>query len=164
MKTICNFGFMVKNRYDFNPFRGDLVVDTRKGVSRVSGGHDVLDRGTGELVGASFVVYKRVDREPFIKLFSGSLDLYMTFSGVTCRLMFYVMSVLGMGDDFVLLRYGVIVDELCLMSRGGYYVAIRELLDAGVIARGMNIDVFWVNPAKLFNGSRMTYLQRPKGG
>jgi hypothetical protein len=127
----------------------------RKG-SFVNEKGEVVDEGD-LVIGSEYFV----DRERFVKLYIGSLRLFAGLSVMGVRLFIEVMRRMERHREKVYLVPMDLCASMGGISRMTYYRALRELLEAEVLARySGNPIIYYINPAYMFNGDRMVMMRR----
>lgn len=168
--------------YDTNPFMVNLGKDGfAVKVSRKKIYDDVRAQNvvTGELGGNMAVGFTEVkDVKSFVKLYSGFWHLRFSLSGVGLRMLFVLMAYLQElphGTDRIHLNQKIFeeilqrvrrqypdqADSIKSLSRNSYFKAIREMLEYDFLAPATySREIFWVNPAQMFNGNRITLFHQ----
>jgi len=166
---------MKEERFLENPFLKDMVIPVKgKSVAvgnleKVLGENNevsVMDSSSGEVLGTSVSVFRKVDSQQFVKLFShriGSM-LNLTAAGnkVICLLVWGVQN--GIEKDVLT------IDVLALESFLKYHPdtpftqstmmrGLRELCTAKVLAKHQRRGDYWINPDFIFNGNRITFVE-----
>lgn len=71
-----------------------------------------------------------------------------------CRMLTYILQGLPKNSDSIEIDCKGYMDDIGLDSSQTFYNAVNDLILAGVIAK-MKPKRYWINPAILFNGSRL---------
>ena len=128
---------------------------------------------TGEVGGALTIgVTQMVDREQFVKLFSADITTMLGLSPTAARIFFVLINEVQKVKDSDKVYLSLdIVNHLIEQTRKtmhnspikvkpvgktAFYKAMAELLAHDILAPcKIGRDAYWVNPARLFNGSRI---------
>lgn len=144
----------MKKNHGNNPFRP--IGLTRKTVLTRPRSGPYVNLGTGEMVevqGLSKEVEVDADPMPFVKLFADALKILPLLSKPSLTLFCYMAENLKPSKPTVMLRRELAVQHSPSLKGTGWYKAVRQLTQLGVIAeKGM--DEYWVNPNVVFNGRR----------
>ena len=118
-----------------------------------------VDPNSGEVLGTtSFVRYKEVDQESFIKIYLTEFRQFFDLSTAGIRVFGYVIENLLPGQDKVLINIAK-MKEYTHYSTSTIYRGLSELLSANIVARGYNTGFLYVNPMCIFNGDRINYIK-----
>jgi hypothetical protein len=167
--------------HEKNPFLVDMVhegfgytIAHKKELD----GQVAFNYQTGEVGGSLAVgVTKKIDRQEFVKLFTGEISRLMGLSPTAQRIFLVFLAEMQRfkDTDRIHVTLGLINEmieregkrlhnsfiKLKPMGKSSYYNAMTELLMHDIIAPcGISRDFYWVNPAKLFNGSRITLVEQ----
>lgn len=122
----------------------------------------------GETVGHSaFMRFIEVDEEKFTKVYLSQFEAFWDLERTAIRVFGYIMNQLKPKND----RFDFFLDE-CLeytkyKNKKQVYAGLTSLCLNGIIARGYNENVYFVNPLIVFNGDRVTfaktYIKKKKG-
>ena len=154
-------------KHDKNPFtdrfavsvmdnsHGRVIKYARKDGQVISPHGEVLSNG--ELIlGREHIV----DKQRFIKVYVESLMLFSDLSKRAIMLFAVLLQRLEKDKAVVYLVPQEIVRDMEI-SEPTYYRALSELLSAKVIARhSASSVIYFINPALMFNGDRMTLVNR----
>jgi hypothetical protein len=128
---------------------------------------------TGEVGGALTIgVTQMVDREQFVKLFSADITTMLGLSPTAARIFFVLINEVQKvkDSDKVYLSLDIVNDlieqtavkmknspiKVKPVGKTAFYKAMAELLQHDILAPcKIGRDAYWVNPARLFNGSRI---------
>jgi len=116
----------------------------------------VHDESQRALAHAGFFEIKEVEENQFVKLFIRELSSHKALTASGRNVLFYLMSLLQPGSDRVRVRVNEALDFLEYKNKRSYYQGIANLLEKEIIARTRYDDEFFINPAIVFNGSRIT--------
>ena len=120
-----------------NPFVFNMSIDTKKKKLTVDRGSEVE---TEEGVFTTTISQiQEVDREEFLKIFTGQIKFYFDLSQTGFKLFFIIMG-------------------LYQKQIGG----VKELLEKKMIAKSVKRYIFYINPAIIFNGDRARFVKEIK--
>jgi len=154
-----------------NPLTGDLVVETKDKFIRVSQNKlETVDYDTGEIFGETHISFaKKVDTEPFLKIFQKKLKNFFELKPSSLKLIFIIMAELSKEkphSDQIYLDFDD-CQNYCSdnkeLSKASFKRAIQELkekkfIKAVVEKRGNKL--FFINPAIFFNGDRLVLMEK----
>lgn len=154
-------------KHDKNPFtdrfamsvvdntHGRVIKYARKDGQVISPDGEILSNG--ELIlGREYVV----DKQKFIKVYVESLMLFSDLSKRAIMLFAALLQRLEKDKTVVYLVPQEVVRDMGI-SEPTYYRALSELLNAKVLARhSASSVIYFINPALMFNGDRMTLVNR----
>lgn len=160
----------MKQRYDKNPFVQQTREVTKAGLkpvlySSADGALTVFNRFTGEVEGAAIAVKRTVDRAQFVKLYAAGVAAILNLKASGKRVFALLYMEMTRADninaDRISLGYNF-VDAATRrsMSRTTYYRGLRECIEAQILAPSKSANIYFINPAFLFNGSRITFLSQ----
>jgi hypothetical protein len=174
---------MVFERYDSNPFIGDMIVPMKGRQVRLStlGGSDnvLVNQATGEIQGTHLTTFKKVDGEQFVKLFTANIAMTfdLTAAGIkTFSVLLWVVQQRAISRDQVDLDALMLEDFInshlgsekpLRLSITTFKRGLNELEEAKIIAKTMRKGRYYINPNFVFNGDRIaftTLIERKKAG
>ena len=162
-------------RYAKNPFLPDLINQSkqverlgRQYLAKDNNKFMVLNTNTLSSVPVSvFGETKTVEINSFVKLYAdgvgGIIGLGNPGKKVFAVLYMQLRSKEGQDKDEITLNYEMIPQELkdyLKLSRATFYRGIRELIKQRFIAYTMAANVYYINPAYLFNGNRLLVMKQ----
>jgi hypothetical protein len=148
-----------------NPFLEQVVSDMKVSVKRQAirpkqkGGEtslmlvDGLDNEIGE---AAFVRQVEVDEEEFTKLFRNGVATVSGLSTRGTKVWLYICDNLKPGATSVHFMHSKCLEHTGYKTRGNILSGLAELLEASIIARSQESSLYFINPAIMFNGNRIT--------
>lgn len=153
--------------YPENPFIDGLGYNTRKKTEVLYDGHQAIVRtDTGEVVEDHLSVarVRLVDADQFVKVYLSHLWLMFELGKPAQRVMEFMLHQVGrraMDKGEVLLLYAEY--EAYFKDRGGvsrptYMRGLQELAQKNLIAKSPISNVWWLNPAVVFNGDRARFI------
>ncbi len=168
---------MSKNDYEkraikpleYNPFVHEMVTTMHQGYKSTGFAttkKDVVDPSTGEVTGETAVTgfKKTVDRDEFIKIFSGSIFEIFNLSKKAKDVFAILLENYMSGkyhDDTVSFNYYLACKEYGYeRTQKTFISAMNEIINKRFIApvKGYG-DRYWINPNMFFKGDRMVLMQ-----
>lgn len=167
---------MVKNELklsDFqrnkeNPFMKQAIEDIENHVVKKyksSTGSDkkavvaVADIDTGEVFRTSFIRQIEVDEEQFAKLYLNNFAAFFDLSQAAIRVFGYIMTCMKPKNDMIMFILEDCLEYTKYTSKGTVYRGLAELVKAEIIARGINENLWFINPLIVFNGDRVSFTK-----
>lgn len=153
--------------YEDNPFLDGVGYNRRKKTEVLYDGQQAVIRtDTGEVLEDHLSVarVRLVDQEQFVKVYIANLWLIFELGKPAQRVAEFVLHQVArraMDKGEVLLIYGEY--ERYFKDRGGisrptYMRGLQELAQKNLIARSSVPNVWWINPAVIFNGDRARFI------
>ena len=149
-----------------NPFVFNMSIDTKKKKLTVDRGSEVE---TEEGVFTTTISQiQEVDREEFLKIFTGQIKFYFDLSQTGFKLFFIIMGLYQkqIGGDEIYLNFETAKEEAekyeSAISKAVYYRGLKELLEKKMIAKSVKRYIFYINPAIIFNGDRARFVKEIK--
>ena len=127
----------------------------------VSSTNHYVDRESGEVVGSKGN-YITIDKKPFVKLFKDALPIMQEIKPKGQRVLYEVLMELNKEEDEVYLNASSLATKHGLKNTRDILLGIKDLLDADIICRKAEKDMYFVNVRYLFNGNRVKYSERKK--
>lgn len=149
-----------------NPFLSQMVDEVRSStIVKLQGGKStdkkgvagLVDTNSGEIVEATFLRKKEVDAEQFVKIFCNHVGLWADLSKPALKVFSWIINNLRPQADYVLINREIILSEIGYKSSETLYKGLRELVKAGIIAKGLVDGMWFINPLVVFNGDRVTF-------
>lgn len=142
-------------KYGYNPFRANLEL---KGVVHSNIMHAVRSSDENS---KSVTDYYTKDREANTKFYRSearaqNLNTLKQSGWVVFN---YIMNHLRYNEDIITMKRDSVMEWGSLKSAQTFYNARQELYDIGVIAHYTG-NKYWINPAYIFNGNRLTYAKK----
>lgn len=153
--------------YEENPFLDGVGYNKRKKTEVLYDGQQAIIRtDTGEVIEDHLSVarVRMVDSDQFVKVYVANLWLIFELGKPAQRVAEFVLHQVGrraMDKGEVLLIYSEY--ERYFKDRGGisrptYMRGLQELAQKNLIARSSVPNVWWINPAVVFNGDRARFI------
>lgn len=147
-----------------NPFVAEMMGEMkikRKTQMMKSSNKDtdvLLVNSDGEISGHSaFIRTIQVDEDKFTKLFVSQLGLIWSLEKTALRVLTYFLSILKPNDDRVYFDMEECSKYCSYKNNQSVYDGLIGLINAKIIARTSKHYIFYINPAIVFNGSRVTF-------
>lgn len=151
-----------------NPFMKQAIEDIENHVVKKyksSTGSDkkavvaVADTDTGEVFRTSFIRQIEVDEEQFAKLYLSNFAAFFDLSQAAIRVFGYIMTCMKPKNDMIMFILEDCLEYTKYTSKGTVYRGLAELVKAEIIARGINENLWFINPLIIFNGDRVTFAK-----
>lgn len=161
---------LTRQRYSANPFvkDGAFVVPTKRKREQLMTFGPAAVVADGQTIDVAQVVRVRhVDSERFVKVFVDKLSLFFDLTPSGIRFLTVLIHVVSesrhMNLDKIPLNELIAAEVMREhgeepLSSASYYRALNELVAAGFIAPSATPPLYWLNPAVLFNGDRMRFV------
>lgn len=161
------------SEYKINPFvfENPLNIQTKKKKLTVSKGTELIEKdseGKENTFTSTISQIQEVDKEEFIKLFTGQIKLYFDLSQAGFKLYFILLGIYQkkIGSDELYFNLEIAQEESQKynynISKTVYYRALNELLDKNIIAKSSRKYIYYINPAIFFNGDRAKFVKEIK--
>ncbi len=156
-------------QFDYNsssPFLDKMMQKAKLNRKRAVIGTkpvDYIEKQTGEVKKGRWLFSAEeelVDSTTFMKLYVKNLDAFFEFSKTAQKVLKYFFVSIKRGRDYVDFNMKQCMEVSGYDSRTTIYKGITELLNKDIIAKGSNDTKFYINPAVIFNGSRMTIIKQ----
>jgi hypothetical protein len=146
--------------YKANPFIEPIVaMKVKNKTVQIATTPQMALNENGAYVGDSYmVVKKKVDKEEFVKVFKNQLTLIFEFSKTAQKVLTYFIKNLGVNKDIVIFDIERAKIDSSLSSKTSIYFGLAELIQNNIIARSNLNQVYFINPAILFNGDRLVVV------
>ncbi|EPO2503512.1 hypothetical protein ACT8N9_004691 [Escherichia coli] len=155
--------------YKLNPFvyEQDITINIKKKKIAVVRGTELHDE-EGNNFTSTISQVQEVDKEEFMKIFTGQIKLYFDLSQTAFKLFFIIIGIYqkAIGKDEIYLSLEEAKEESLKydysLSKAVYYRAIKELIEKNIIAKSNKRYIFFINPAVVFNGDRAKFVKEIK--
>lgn len=149
--------------HNFNPYTPNLVIPSRNKTIAISNKQLALfDTRTGEIQDQSvgfMGLRKRVDTEEFVKIYKGQLQAMFDLSTPAYKMLGYFMHASKISSDKVVFSLKECKVHTGYTSKASINKGVAELLEKEFIARTDEHFMYYINPAKFFNGDRLVLFQ-----
>lgn len=133
--------------------RNPFVVDHR--YIRPFPDYDV-NKSTGEIKQKS----KLGDFQEHIRIFPEAYADFKELNSMAIQIISFVFKELSEDSDTVVLNAKSLMEMYGVTSRNTVLRGIKDLLIKGFIAKKNSIDTYFINPTKLFKGSRVKWYKK----
>lgn len=158
-------------RQQQNPFLADLVIETRtRSTGELLQSEAVYDE-QGETVETRHYLTKHVDRAEFVKVLSRSYRDLFNLRAAGSRVFWYLAEMVqhAPGRDQIYLYWREVIEFQgetkngegrgnAKISKTAFYEGLKQLEAAGFVARQSRPHWYWLNPRRLWNGSRVSFV------
>ena len=153
-----------KTGMKLNPFLQNLKIDTALRDGEKLEAEPVYDKH-GRVVDTKHTKVVRFDKSQFVKIYPEMLSNFYLMEkagkGVLCLFLQEMKS--GINQDEVRIRYeeNFYFDksgEKRTIKKSTFYSGVKQLEELGFIAK-KEPNVYWINPAYIFNGNRFSFCQ-----
>lgn len=151
-----------------NPFLKEAVEQIQSGIVKKYKNTSGTSRNAilqavnsdGELVGhTSFIQQIEVDEQKFTKLYLSHFSAFFDLKNTAIKVFGYIMTQLQPKKDmFPFLMYECL-EYTGYKNHKSINEGLAELLNAKIIARGVNENFYFINPMIVFNGDRVTFAK-----
>ncbi|MEY3746425.1 MAG: hypothetical protein RLZZ354_514 [Pseudomonadota bacterium] len=120
----------------------------------------MIVNNSGDTVGHSaFMRFIEVDEERFTKLYLSQFEAFWDLPKSAMRVFGYIMHQLKPKNDRFDFFYDECQEYTKYKSLQPIYDGLTSLCENGIIARGYNENVYFINPLIIFNGDRVTFAK-----
>lgn len=121
----------------------------------------MVNLDTKELSGMGMIIKKKVDSEKFLKIYEDGVKSMMNLSSYGMKMFRFIFTASGraIDKDKIYLSYTLpeINEE---MAKTTYTRGIKDLIGKGFLAPCVEVGFYWINPAYIFNGNRLTMVKQ----
>lgn len=171
--VVSNGEFHIENtsqRFEHNPFIEFMEIHTNNKI--IMGRTDAVTTNTktGELMGHQVVAsFKKVDAEQFVKIFADKVSTIFDLSKTGYRMLMIIISVIQeqtISKDLFYMSYqdALKISQIKSMTLAlvTFKKGVSELISHGIIARALNVNTYYLNPAIIYNGNRtkLTFVEQ----
>ena len=89
----------------------------------------------------------------------GEMKRFFGLSRSSLLMLDYVMETIKYNQDRICIHYPDVKEKLS-MHKGTMYAAIKQMLKVNILARADNPGCYYINPAVVFKGERITIIQQ----
>ncbi|PMM39245.1 hypothetical protein [Vibrio splendidus] len=156
-------------KFKENPFRADAVacVELKHKTLTFGTGESLVNPETGEYHGeAAYKQTRVVDSAKFVMMYQAYQTMYWQLTSAAQKVMravLYQISEEAINKDQIYLNWDV-ADEIfkaegMKVGRSTYFKGISELSEKRVVAPATRDNIYFFNPALIFNGNRAIFAQ-----
>lgn len=152
-------------KYKENPFLEEFEIKLKTKLIKSGLSDSLVDEKTGELVAYSAIhKIEMHDEEQFIKVFRKHNYMIFELSKRAIKVMEYIFSeaqkypnqdVIYLSTEGAL-EYFKKVSKSC--GKSTYMLALKEIVERGVLAKKNEVNRYFINPEVFFNGDRAFFL------
>lgn len=155
-------------KFKENPFRAETVASVElKHKTLTFGTGDAVASETGEYLGeAAYKQTRVVDSAKFVMMYQAYQTLYWqltTAAQKVMRAVLYQISEEAINKDKIYINWEVASEifkkENMKVGRSTYFKGMAELVQKRVIAQATLDNIYFYNPALVFNGNRAIFAQ-----
>jgi len=110
-----------------------------------------------EINGAYVKQDKMADQEQHVRIFPNAYEDLRKLNSMAIGILGYIFKEIK--TDYVRLNVPELMTEFSCNSRNTIYRGIMDLLDNKFIVRKVGSDMYFINPAKIYKGSRAEWYQ-----
>lgn len=150
--------------YHENPFIDNMVGElkikrkTQLLKSANKNANVMLINDDGVLGHAAFMRKIEVDEDKFAKIYISQLGALWELKKTSLKVLTYILFALKPNDDKILLDWQDCMKYCQLKSPKSVFDGLLGLLNVNIIARTEKSYFYYINPAIVFNGSRVTFM------
>lgn len=151
-----------------NPFLQQAVQEVDKKVVhkwKNTAGSDkkailaVVNPDSGEIMGqTTFMRQIEVDEDQFAKLYLTQFQAFFDLTTAGIRVFGYIMTCMRPRNDMIFFDLEDCKAYTKYNSKVSIYKGLAELVLGGIIARGRNDNLYFVNPLIVWNGDRVRFV------
>lgn len=157
-------------RFPTNPFFDYLEVREKDKMIFAKTDALVTNEKTGEVMGQQVIAtFKKVDSEKFVKIFTDKISTILDLSRAGHKLLTIILSLIqrqSMNTDILMMPMSDAQAEAkkngFSLSKRTYDRAISDIIKHGILARHYSPNMYFINPAIIYNGDRtkITFVEQ----
>lgn len=151
--------------YNQNPFIDNMVVELRikRKTQMIKSADDdtsvMLITNDGENVGHSaFMRQIQVDEDKFAKIYISQLGTLWNLQKTSMRVLTYILSIIRPNDDRIYFDMKECLKYCNYKESKSVFTGLLGLVKSKIIARSNKSYLYYINPAIVFNGSRVSFM------
>lgn len=151
--------------YTENPFIGPMIKHVKEQYKTISisktNGQQAMIASNGDSYESTMLTHikKKVDSEEFVKIYKGQLSSLFELSKPAQNILQYVLKTLKPNIDYVILSPTDAMEKLRYKNKKSYYDGLEEIVAKEILGRSNVVNKYFINPAIIFNGSRLRIIQ-----
>lgn len=102
------------------------------------------------------------DKQKHIRIFPEAFNDFKDLNSMAVSILGYIFK--QVKDDTVMLSVSSLAEELGVSARTTIYRGIADLLEKAFICRKAGTNIYFINPAKIYPGSRAKWFEKINGG
>lgn len=160
-----------RTRWKLNPFLDGLRIETRTRSTGELLESETVFNADGEAVETRHYLTSYIDRAEFVKVLSRSYCDLFGLGAAGLRMFWYLCETAqrAPGKSEVYLYWREVIEFKgeartgdgrgnSTISKSAFYDGLKQLESAGFIARSARPHWYWLNPRRLWNGSRVSFV------
>jgi hypothetical protein len=162
-------------RFPTNPFLDFVEIRNKDKMIFAKTDSQALNTKTGELMGQQVVAtFKKVDASKFVKIFTDKISHILDLSKAGHKMLIIILSHIqstAVNEDAFMLSFvdaQQIAEKLTIekqkpsLSKMTFNRGVRDIIKHGLIARHYNQNMYFINPAIIYNGDRnkITFVEQ----
>jgi hypothetical protein len=170
-KEIINTGM----RFPSNPFLDFVELKHKDKMIFAKTDSQALNTKTGEIMGQQLVAtFKKVDTSKFVKIFTDKISHILNLSKAGHKMLIIILSHIqatAINEDTFIMSFTdaqFVAEKLDMkkqkpfISKTTFDRGIRDIIKHGLIARHYNQNMYFINPAIIYNGDRnkITFVEQ----
>lgn len=165
-KTVKKGGVRQAEKHSVNPFlHGETRVQVKskkRFYGNISEDELVVSKGTGEITGGvEHKVVRLVDGAEFVKVFAAGVAGIYGLKTAGRKVFSYLLEVVqaNPNTDRIYLHFMDALEEPWKISKTVFFNGMAELIDKKFVASSDRQNMFFLNPAMVWNGDRFRFVQ-----
>lgn len=152
-------------KYKNNPFMGNdqIKLDVGKKSTVIGAGQKLMvDNQTGAVddsVKMFYHKYRDVDRTQFVKLYVSEIASLFDMSKTALKILGYILGSLKPKKDELYIYLPELAEYCGYNTSRQLYRGLVELINNEVITQSIKPNMWFINPAYLFNGDRLVFIR-----
>ena len=176
--SVLNKTFEIENtgeRFPTNPFLDFIEIKKTDKMIFAKTDSQALNTRTGEIMGQQIVAsFKKVDASKFVKIFTDKISHILNLSKASHKMLILVLSQIqatAINADCFTLSFTdakLVAENLSTdavkvtISKRTFERGLQDIIKHGLIARHYNSNMYFINPAIIYNGDRnkITFVEQ----
>jgi hypothetical protein len=162
-------------RFPTNPFLDFVEIRNKDKMIFAKTDSQALNTKTGEIMGQQVVAtFKKVDSGKFVKIFTDKISHILDLSKAGNKMLIIILAHIqstAINEDCFMLSFidaQLTAAKLTFershkpLSKTSFDRGMRDLITHGLIARHYNLNMYFINPAIIYNGDRnkITFVEQ----
>ena len=102
------------------------------------------------------------DKQKHVRIFPEAFNDFKDLNSMAVSILGYIFK--QVKEDTVLLSVSALAEELGVSARTTIYRGIADLLEKAFICRKAGTNIYFINPAKIYPGSRAKWFEKVNKG
>ena len=176
--SVLNKNFEIENtgeRFPINPFLDFIEIKKTNKMIFAKTDSQALNTRTGEIMGQQIIAsFKKVDAGKFVKIFTDKISHILSLSKSGHKMLIIVLSQIqatAINADCFTLSFTdakLVAENLSTnnaevtISKRTFERGLQDIIRNGLIARHYNSNMYFINPAIIYNGDRnkITFVEQ----